>query len=168
MPRRDPTPAEDLRTCGHCGYIVEYLASERCPECGNAVNTVPQRTAPAFVLLLCLTLANAGMAVTAYWEYPKTLSAWRGTNKTGIKRLLGRGELDRRIPALWLDSAGGQQLASMPSLDALAGFGDQRHARRADPRFRFGLLSIIALQTLTLHFCLPCRGPALIESGEPR
>jgi hypothetical protein len=72
------------RKPGHCGYIVEYLASERCPECGNAVNTVPQRTAPAFVLLLCLTLANAGMAVTAYWEYPKTLSAWRGTNKPAL------------------------------------------------------------------------------------
>jgi twitching motility protein PilT len=61
----------------------------RCPECGNAVNTVPQRTAPAFVLLLCLTLANAGMAVTAYWEYPKTLSAWRGTNKPAQFLLCG-------------------------------------------------------------------------------
>jgi hypothetical protein len=87
MPRRNPAsrPSPGRKPAGLSnGYIVEYLASERCPECGNAVNTVPQRTAPAFVLLLCLTLANAGMAVTAYWEYPKTLSAWRGTNKPAL------------------------------------------------------------------------------------
>lgn len=56
------------RTCAHCGYIVDFLSSERCPECGTRLDAPAKRAAPACVLLLGLTIANAllGLASAVY------------------------------------------------------------------------------------------------------
>ncbi|HRX84765.1 MAG TPA: hypothetical protein P5572_07085 [Phycisphaerae bacterium] len=54
------------RTCAHCGYITDHLASDRCPECGTPAETPsPPRS---LRMLAGLTWLTAATWILAYWN----------------------------------------------------------------------------------------------------